>query len=130
MDLAFTLELERETSRATLRIEGRFTLRMPAGREVQLDPENDAAGLGPALALCRATLETSDAHPDGSLALLFANGASVMVPPDPEFEAWTLTISDGSMMVSGPGGRLTSFGGAQPPRAATDTRSAPRDPHP
>ena len=44
----------------------------------------------------------------GSLTLVVA-GHIVEVGPDPDFEAWTLTLSDGEMFVAVPGGGVTHW---------------------
>ena len=46
----------------------------------------------------------------GSGVLLLTVGQdSVEVPPDPNFEAWTLTLEDGEMFVAVPGGGVTHW---------------------
>lgn len=66
------------------------------GAERALDPER-RSGLGPLLALYPARLASAAIESDLTLRLLFEGGATVAVPPHPEYEAWH---------VVGPGSRL------------------------
>jgi hypothetical protein len=81
---------------AEIVIESPFTLRS-AGSEYVLDP-GERGGLGPLLALWPDELTMVRAGADGTLHLAFGSGATVIVPPDPHYEAW---------QVVGPGTALT-----------------------
>ena len=74
---------------AELVIETPFTLRED-GNEQVLDP-NDRAALGPLLALYPDTLSGPLVmNRTGTLSVLFESGASLEVPPHPDYEAWTI----------------------------------------
>lgn len=115
VDMAFTLHLSKEKQRVMVQVTGPFAL---ARHEelLELDAEVDPTGLGPALALSRTSVETAVIDESGELELTFADGAFLRVPPHPEYEAWTLTLTDGPIVVSGPGGKLTFFGSPGEPR--------------
>ena len=109
VDFAFTLELNKDKQRVTIRVTGPFVLSR-LGETLELDAEADPAGLGPALELSRTSLRAAVIRKTGELQLTFDDGAIVRVPSHPEYEAWTLTVTDGPIVVSGPGGKLTFFG--------------------
>ncbi|MFO7190956.1 MULTISPECIES: DUF6188 family protein [Thermocrispum] len=47
----------------------------------------------------------------GALTMTLADGTKISVPPDEEFEAWTLAGPGARKIVSMPGGELTVFSG-------------------
>jgi len=108
VDFAFTLELERLGQRVTVRVEGPFTLSR-GGQTHELDPELRPRELGPALDLTRTSVRAADVQKTGELELTFHDGAVLRVASDPKYEAWTLTVTNGPIIVSGPGGKLTFF---------------------
>jgi uncharacterized protein DUF6188 len=108
VDFAFTLELERLGQRVTVRLEGPFTLSRD-GQTHEMDAELRPRELGPALDLTRTSVRAADVQKTGELELTFDDGAVLWVGSDPNFEAWTLTVTDGPIIVSGPGGKLTFF---------------------
>ena len=48
-------------------------------------------------------------HKDGSLHLSFTDGCKLVVPPDQNYEAWDASADDGFLVVSIPGGGLTTW---------------------
>ena len=108
VDFAFTLELERLGQRVTVRVEGPFTLSR-GGQTHELDAEQRPRELGPALDLTRTSVRAAGVEKSGELELTFDDGTILRVASDPEYEAWTLTVTDGPIIVSGPGGELTFF---------------------
>jgi hypothetical protein len=108
VDFAFTLELERLGQRVTVRVEGPFTLSR-GGQTRELDAELRPRELGPALDLTRTSVRAADVQKSGDLELTFDDGTILRVASDPKYEAWTLTVTDGPIIVSGPGGKLTFF---------------------
>lgn len=56
-------------------------------------------------------------HPDGTLLLNFAGGASVAVPPDVNYEAWSVIGPGNALVVCMPGtaGELAIWGRTLPP---------------
>jgi hypothetical protein len=82
-------------------IESPFTLRV-GGRDYSLDP-GDRGGLGPLLALYPDTLDAAALGLDGALHLMFASGATITVPPDPDFESWEIVGPGSALIVCMPG---------------------------
>lgn len=73
---------------AELVIETPFELRVDE-RADTLDP-NDRAGLGPLLSLYPGTNIEVTMAPEGTLWVTFVGGASLIVPPHPKYEAWSI----------------------------------------
>jgi hypothetical protein len=74
---------------ATLTVESRMTLTV-GGSDVSVEPatgENYAACVG----LLRRTVTSAGMGPDGTLAIDFDEGLSVVVHPDPRHESWSLS---------------------------------------
>jgi Family of unknown function (DUF6188) len=119
VDFAFTLELERMGQRTTVRVEGPFVLSQ--GDEThELDAEARPRELGPALELSRTSVRSGVVHKTGGLELTFDDGAVLRVPSEPKYEAWTLTVTDGPMIICGPGGKLTFFRSPVNPDSPSD----------
>lgn len=59
------------------------------GERYQLDP-NDRAQLGPLAALYPDTATDVLMSRNGELSLTFTSGATLTVPPDSQYEAWSL----------------------------------------
>ena len=73
---------------AHLEIECPFTLKI--GDTVhRLDPE-DQQGLGPIIGIYPDSIVEAAMAPDGTLTASFAGGAQLTVPPDPDYEAWSV----------------------------------------
>jgi hypothetical protein len=108
VDYAFSLTLRHDEHRVTIRVEGPFQLRR-GDRVDDMDPEARPGELGPALELSRATGTAATVRKTGELEIVFGDGSILSVPSDPAFEAWTLTVTGGPMIVSGPGGVVTTF---------------------
>lgn len=51
---------------------------------------------------------------DGSLSIAFDDGACLHAGPDAEYEAWTLSGPEGLLIVSMPGGALTTWNALAP----------------
>jgi hypothetical protein len=105
VDHAFGIECwdsERET---TIRIEGNFVYKAN-GTEYRLSPEQPTA-LGPTLSTLHKIVHSARVYKDGCLEVNFADGSSLSVKPDSEYEAWEIVGSGGLRMVCGPGGRLS-----------------------
>jgi len=95
-------------------IESPFVLTI-AGADHLLDP-GDRCGLGPLLGLYPDSLTASRVGPDGTLLLNFAGGASVTVPPDVNYEAWSVNGPGNALVVCMPGtaGELAVWGRTLP----------------
>lgn len=119
IDQALLLEFFSKQIEVLVRIEGAFRLRR-SGEVVLLNAE-DPQSLGPALALLEQRVDTAQAQARGSLLLQFEDGTELEVDPDPDYEAWELTSTDGLRVVSTPGGGLGIWrGAASPPFGGTE----------
>lgn len=74
-------------------------------RTHRLDPERPES-LGPALTILRQVVESATVNEDGGLELVFSNGLTLRLAPDPNYEAWESTSSGGAKVVCLPGGSL------------------------
>jgi hypothetical protein len=68
----------------------------------QLDPEA-RSDLGPFLALYPGSLSAAYVSSRATLNLEFTSGATVVVPPDPQYEAWEVHDDHGWLLVCMPG---------------------------
>ena len=93
-----------------LRIECSFTYKTAEGLAVLLDPGDDPRQLGPALSVARSAVMGGFADEEGVLHLDFADGSSIDVPSNRDFEAWTIAGGDGLLLTSLPGGALGTWG--------------------
>jgi hypothetical protein len=82
-------------------IECPFTLRRD-DREVQLDPA-DRGSLGPILTLYPDSLTSAFADDDGTLRMEFVSGTTIVVPQDPQYEAWQVNGPGAYLVVCTPG---------------------------
>ena len=99
---------------AAVRIESPFDLAESAVALTTLDPVNLGADLQFGLLLRGRVVEAASADEEtGSLSISFLGGLALSVPPDPDFEAWSTSWEDGSMVVALPGGGLSSWGARQ-----------------
>lgn len=112
VDQAFTLRCDKAGETFEVRIEAPFVFVPADGAAVTLDPETDPVGLGPVLGCVRTAVAEATAGEDGSLDVLFADGGALRVPGSGSaaFEAWILTGPAGLLVVSVPGGGLTTWG--------------------
>jgi len=55
------------------------------------------------------TIARAIGRKDGSLDVSFTDGSRLVVHIDPGYEAWELSASDGFMVVSLPGGGLSTW---------------------
>jgi hypothetical protein len=104
LDNAFGLELGDAPGETTLRIEGNFVVSREQA-SWRLSPERPQ-DIGPALSLVKLVVRRARAFKDGTLEVSFADGSTLRVPSDPEFEPWVLSANDGMRVVSLPGGDL------------------------
>jgi hypothetical protein len=108
VDFAFSLDLEHDSQKVMIRIEGPFTLSKD-GQTYELSAEDRPGDLGPALELSRTSIRSAVVQKSGELELNFDDGTALLVRGDPNYEAWTLTVTGGPIVISGPGGKLTFF---------------------
>ena len=67
-----------------------------------LDPE-DRNQLGPLLGIYPDSLSSGGVDAEGTLRLDFASGASIAVPSDPQYEAWSIVGPGNALIVCMPG---------------------------
>jgi Family of unknown function (DUF6188) len=89
-----------------VRIGGTCILTTPDGATAELAPEDDPTRLAPALRLARLGVQRTKAFKDGHLEMAFGDGSTLAVPADPDYEAWTITGTNGARIVSTPSGEL------------------------
>lgn len=99
-DAALTLYTDRNTS---IKIEG--PLRLSAGPAELFEVESSAysQAAGRLVSLFFTVITGSCITDDGVLTLSFDNGASIVVPPDPPYEAWSLTSPRGLLICQASG---------------------------
>ena len=90
-------------------IEELFTLTMPDGQVYAVDPSpsGDPTDAAPILRIMRRVIREGTAFDDGTLEVIFEDGARIDVPFGREYEAWHITGGEeGFLLVSLPGGGL------------------------
>jgi len=107
IDAAFSLEVLEKGSRTVIRIGGQMSieqggvlLNLSGGKPTQA---------GQASILQGKTIEQAIGRKDGSLDVTFTDGSRLVVPIDPHYEAWEANATDGFMVVSRPGGGLSTW---------------------
>jgi hypothetical protein len=108
IDTAFSIEMVSEGVVFGITIAGTIIFKI-GRREYRLPLEGDPTLLGPALAMMFKTVKTAVAYKEGSLHIIFTDGSSLAVEPDPVVEAWEIHISGRYHMVCLPGGGLTTW---------------------
>jgi hypothetical protein len=84
---------------------------MPDGSETLLTPDGDPMRLAPLLALVHRSVVRADAFRDGHLELELADGYLLSVPAAEDYEPWEISGSDGSRLISTPGGEVATWEG-------------------
>ena len=106
-DYAFGIDFCEDEKPFSLRIGMPFT--MTAGPvTATYDPEK-CVQCGPLLALLHTVVVSATATRKGRLEVGFTNGLTLCVDPHPQFEAWELVGSDGTRVISVPGGDLVTW---------------------
>jgi Family of unknown function (DUF6188) len=94
-------------------IETPFIVISAKGEERTADP-SITTSLVPLLELYPDALMAATVDSDATLQLRLSSGASLVVPPHPEFEAWQVNGRDGFLVVCTPGGaNLAVWSGSQ-----------------
>ena len=105
VDFEFGLALEPEDpagENAWVRIGGAFEYQAPDGSRYDMRPGPPQEPLAPALGLHTRRVTRFAVSADGHLEIAFADGASLSVSPDEQFEAWQV---EGPVdLLCGPGG--------------------------
>jgi|GEM_PF-2068770 len=107
IDAAFSLEILEERSRTVIRIGGQMSIEHD-GFRLSLSGEKPKEA-AQASVLLGKTIGSAIAHGDGSLEIGFKDGSRLLVPVDPHYEAWEMNATDGFMVVSRPGGGLSTW---------------------
>lgn len=94
-----------------VQLESPAELTLPGADTVVVDPsdETEPSRLASLTERVVNKIDVDDA--DGTLTVELADGSRLVVGPDPDFEAWTLRLPDGTTFVCQPGGGVTRFPG-------------------
>ena len=107
VDSALGIDFIEDGKRSTIRIESRFRIRgLGADKSLSIDQVED---MGKALGLIGKTVTKALARSDGALGVTFEDGTVLSVAPDPSTEAWEFAGPDRSVVVSLPGGGLSTW---------------------
>jgi hypothetical protein len=106
-DYAFGIELHDDSPGTSVRINVPFTLNNGID-SVSYDPEHGFE-CGPLLALLHKHVVSATAIEKGCLEIVFTDRLVVSVNPHPQFEAWEMVSSDGTRVISVPGGDLVTW---------------------
>jgi hypothetical protein len=107
IDFRLGLFLSDSSAKAQLFVETPCRLKSPASEAI-LIPEK-AATLAPILSLFNTKVSSATIRKSGELTVEFEEGRTLMVDPDPSFEAWQVGCSLGFLLVCAPGGRVSLF---------------------
>jgi hypothetical protein len=107
VDSGFSLALRRAQQYSTLRIESLFRLKLDG--EWELDPGGDRALLCPALNLIGRVIESAKLVKSGELDLALSGDAWLLAYSGRQLEAWTLSLPDNTLIVSGIEGEVSVF---------------------
>ena len=105
VDHAFGIELWERDRITTIRIEGDFVFQGSGGAH-RLSPASPTT-LGPALSTLGQAIASARAYKDGCLEVRWADGSTLSVKPDAEYETWEIAGPEGLRVVCTPGGRLS-----------------------
>ena len=93
-----------------LRIEVPFSLNLPGGTEVRVNPEHPGPNASLVLALLYQDVASCTSEETGELRASFANGDELSIEPHDSFEAWSLVGPNGVRVVCLPGGGTSQWG--------------------
>ncbi len=96
----------------TIRIETLFELSEPDRPAVAIDPDGCDGDVERWESILHGrTVDRAEVDVnEGKLSMGFDGGVTVDVPPDPDYEAWAVTRTDGVTIVSLPGGGVSRWG--------------------
>jgi len=104
VDAAFHIQFLDRKDPVTVTVESPFTL-TKGGVSKRLSPE-EPIELGPALELFKGIVVTALAYKTGHLRIELSGGLMLTVPPDDEYEAWSIVSDHNLKMVCTPGGTV------------------------
>jgi hypothetical protein len=108
VSLAFGFSLSLRTNyEYELRIESTFRVDVPGSGGFRGVPDASLSENTVVMRLEGRQVVRANASHAGDLRIEFADGASLVVPFDPDFEAWTVAAPDGFKAISVAGGGLT-----------------------
>ena len=107
VDSAFSLAMSHERKLALLRIESPFRLRL--GQEWVFDPADQRSTLGPALGLFGMVILSAKVIRSGELELVLPGDGWLLAYAGRDYEAWTLSLPDKTLIVSGVDGKISVF---------------------
>jgi len=107
IDTALSLEVLEKDARTVIRIGGEMNIELK-GVQLRLSGENPTQA-AQATTLVGKTIGRAVGRKDGSLDVSFTDGSRLVVHVDPGYEAWEVSASDGFMVVSRPGGGLSTW---------------------
>jgi len=107
VDRALSLALRRGDQSAVLRIEGSFRLKL--GQEWELDASGDRLSLCPSLQLFGRVIESANLLGTGELEVVLSGDARLLLYSGREYEAWTLSLPNNTLIVSGAEGGVSVF---------------------
>jgi hypothetical protein len=107
VDHALSLALRRGEQSALLRIEASFLLRLE--REWEVDASTGPSAFCPGLGLFGRTIESATLARTGQLELAVSGGGFLRVDGGREYEAWSLSMPDRTLVVSGVDGEVSVF---------------------
>ena len=108
VDHAFTIDIQDSAYMITIRMGTQFVLAVNGNHK--LISTDDVKAIGDALVVFNKRLNRGVAYSNGALDLEFSDNISIEVKPDEQYEAWELSVDDGTKLVSVPGGSLTIWG--------------------
>lgn len=107
LDFAFGIQFLSQGPETIVRIETPFRIAYPDA-EYELSPAR-VADMCKALHILHKAVDEALALQDGTLKLRFVDGTRVIVPPDPDYEAWQISGPNGRLLASLPGGGLAEW---------------------
>ena len=107
VDYAFGIQFLEKKRKVEIRIEGEFTVQRD-GKTFRAQA-TDTNSLAPVLTIFPRVLKTISMAEGDTLKLDF-HEIILKVAPDPRYEAWEISTSDGAKIVCTPGGGLSMWG--------------------
>lgn len=109
IDFGFTLHFwEIEGTDVVIRIEGEFTYKTNES-EYKIKPGENLSKLCPALELFQKKIHSAEAYKNGILKLAFEDNIFLVVKEGQQYEPWELAETNGSKLISLPGGELAVY---------------------
>ena len=104
--LRLVFELGDNSTRDTYLDTSEFVFTDPDGLPHHVDVASNPIETGCVLSVLHERV-TEVSEDEGTLCLSFANGARLVCPPDPDYEAWIVSLAD-ALIVCTPGGDVAN----------------------